>query len=171
MSNFAWVCYFCLGGGEEAWAMRDCIDLNKDLLKSYLHCLCIWNHLPGRLKNDLCCLLMRSSLSPLCVFEELWTDSLPLQICPLDIGKYIMIKSGPGLMVLSDHWFSCVCFVLFFTCKGTAGWWWCRTQVLDYAGKLSPPSPTSHLTPGVVPCKPIEECWFHFTGVWQWNLN
>lgn len=27
----------------------------------------------------------------------------------------------------------------------------CRTQVLDCAGKLSPLSPTSHLTPGVVP--------------------
>lgn len=20
-------------------------------------------------------------------------------------------------------------------------------------------------------CEPIEECWFHFTDVWQWNLN
>lgn len=62
-----------------------------------------------------------------------------------------MIKSGPGLMVLSDHWFLCVSFVLFFTCKGPAGGWWCRTQVLDCAGKLSPLSPTFHLTLGVVP--------------------
>lgn len=41
VSVFAWVCYFCLGNGEEGWAVRDCIGLNRGLLKSYLSCLCI----------------------------------------------------------------------------------------------------------------------------------
>lgn len=46
----------------------------------------------------------------------------PLPICPLDIGKYIMIKSGPKLMALSDHWFWCVCvsfiYLFILQCKG-----------------------------------------------------
>lgn len=51
-------------------------------------------------------------------------------------------------MVLSDHWFLYVCFIFYMQrASGEV----CRTQVLDYAGKRSPLSPTSHLTPGVVP--------------------
>lgn len=65
-----------------------------------------------------------SAISVLLKDYEQKIYSLP--ICPLDIGKYIVIKSGPKFMVLSDPCFFfsflCVCVSLFYFFYNARGW-------------------------------------------------